>query len=155
MLKSRDFIVEHYINMYLRIVFFFFLRFAIFEIIFVFSFWNKNFKRIDCKIQNALDRMKTTSDRSSCSRLLFKTGDLKNSAIFPRKVESLFNKTALKFFIEKRLQHRYFPVNIKLLGVAFVVENWWLLSTWLDYILWMINELIASSSRAMLQVFLL
>ena len=40
-------------------------------------------------------------------------------------LESLFNKTALKFFIEKRLQHMYFPVNIvKFLGVAFVVENW-------------------------------
>ena len=46
--------------------------------------------------------------------MFFKTGDLENSAIFTRNpvIESLFNKAALKFFIKKRLQHRYFPVNI-------------------------------------------
>ena len=33
-----------------------------------------------------------------------------------------FSKIALKFFIKKRLQHRYFPVNIaKFLRTAFVI----------------------------------
>ena len=38
--------------------------------------------------------------------MFFKTGDLKNSAIFTKKppvLESLFDKFALKFFIKKRL----------------------------------------------------
>ena len=38
--------------------------------------------------------------------------------------ESLCNKVALKFFIKKRLQHRYFPVNIaKILRTAFVIKH--------------------------------
>ena len=46
--------------------------------------------------------------------MLFKTGDLKYSAIFTKKpvLQSLFNKIALKYFIKKRLQHSYFPLNI-------------------------------------------
>ena len=39
-------------------------------------------------------------------------------------LETRFTKVALKFFIKKRLQHRYFPVNIgKSLRTAFVIEN--------------------------------
>ena len=39
-------------------------------------------------------------------------------------------KVALKFFIKKRLQRKYFPVDIaKFLRTAFVIEHWWLLST--------------------------
>ena len=41
-------------------------------------------------------------------------------------VESFFNKVASKFFIKKRLQHRYFPVNIG--RQLFVIEDRWLLS---------------------------
>ena len=62
----------------------------------------------------------------------------------------LFNKAGLKFFIKKKLQHRYFPVNIaKFLRKAFVIKRWWLLSTWPYYILWMINELITFLSCTM------
>ena len=39
-------------------------------------------------------------------------------------LESLFNKVALKFFIEKRLQRRYFPVKIaKFLRTVFVIRT--------------------------------
>ena len=58
--------------------------------------------------------------------MFFKTGDLKNLAILTRKplLELLFKKVALKFFIKKRLQQRYFPVNIaKILRTAFVIEH--------------------------------
>ena len=35
-----------------------------------------------------------------------------------------FKKGALKFFIKKGLQHKYFPVNIaKILRAAFVIEH--------------------------------
>ena len=45
-------------------------------------------------------------------------------------LESLFNIDALKYFIEKRLQLRYFPgVIAKFLRTAFVIEQRWLLST--------------------------
>ena len=45
--KTRDFVVKHYINfVYMMRISFFFLRFTIFEISFIFSYWNKNFKRI-------------------------------------------------------------------------------------------------------------
>ena len=51
-----------------------------------------------------------------------------------------------KFFIKKRLQRKYFPVDIaKFLRTAFVIEHWWLLSTWPYYIL----LVIAFSSCAM------
>ena len=41
---------------------------------------------------------------------------------------------ALKFLIQKRLQHSYFPVNIaKFLRTAFVIEHQWLFSTWPYY----------------------
>ena len=37
---------------------------------------------------------------------------------------------ALKFFIKKRLQRRYFPKDIaKFLRTAFAIEHLWLLST--------------------------
>ena len=40
-------------------------------------------------------------------------------------VESLFNKVALKFFIEKTLPHMYFPVNVaEFLRGAFVIKHW-------------------------------
>ena len=87
--------------------------------------------------------------------MFFKTGDLKKSAIFTRKhlCWSLFlKKVALKFFTKKRLQHRYFPVNIvKILRTAFVIKDQWLLSTWPYFILWMINDFIKFSSCAMLK----
>ena len=42
-----------------------------------------------------------------------------------------FKKVVLKFFVKKRIQHSYFPVNIaKFLKTAFVIEHGWLLSTW-------------------------
>ena len=88
--------------------------------------------------------------------MFFKTADQKNSAIFTKNhlcwtlynifivLESRFIKVALKFFIKKRLKHRYFPVNIaKFLRTDFATEARWLLSTWPCYILWMINELVA------------
>ena len=63
--------------------------------------------------------------------------------------ESLFKKVALKFFILKILQYRYFSVIIaKFLRIAFGIEHRWLLPTWPCYVLWMIYELIASSSSA-------
>ena len=65
-------------------------------------------------------------------------------------MESLFKKVALKFFIKKRLQHRYFPVtNAKFLRTAFVIEHQWLFSIWPYYILWMIYELITFSVYTM------
>ena len=82
----------------------FVLRFTIFEIIFIFWFWNKNFTRIGCAKARLLqiDRIKLTSHRSSCSQMFFKTGNLENFAIFTKKhllFEYLFNKVALNFFI--------------------------------------------------------
>ena len=39
LVKPRDFVVKHYINIiYMRILKYFFLRFTIFEIIFIFAF---------------------------------------------------------------------------------------------------------------------
>ena len=56
--------------------------------------------------------------------MFFKTGDLKNSAMSDSVFESLFDKVGLKFFIKRRLQHRYFPVNMaEFLGAAFVIEH--------------------------------
>ena len=71
----------------MRIVKYFFLRFTIFEIIFIFLCQNKNFKRIGCVKARLLwiDHVKITSDRSNCLQMFFKTGDLKNSAIFTTK----------------------------------------------------------------------
>ena len=66
------------------------------------------------------------SDKKSGLQMFFKTGDLKNSAIFTRKhlCWSLFNEVALKFFIKKR--QKYFPVNIaKFLRTAFVIKHGW------------------------------
>ena len=67
------------------------------------------------------------TDRSSCSKLFFKIGALKNFAIFYNKtplLESFVNKFAvLKAcnFIKKRHQHKCFPVNIaKLSKTAFL-----------------------------------
>ena len=41
-------------------------------------------------------------------------------------LKSLFNKVAMKFFIEKKLRHRYFPVSIaKTLRKAFVIKQRW------------------------------
>ena len=55
--------------------------------------------------------------------------------------ESLYNTVALKFFIKKKLNQRYFPVNTaKFLKSAFVTEHRRLLSTWSYHILWLINE---------------
>ena len=63
--------------------------------------------------------------------MFFKTGDLKNSDT-PKKTpvfECLLNKVVLKFLIKKRLQHRYFPVNIEKFLRAEVIEHRWLVST--------------------------
>ena len=88
-----------YIYIYMRIVKKFLLGFMIFEIIFIFSFWNKNFKRIGCVKARFLyiDRVEITSDKSGRSQMFLKTGDLKNSAIFTRKYLywSLFLKNLL------------------------------------------------------------
>ena len=47
--------------------------------------------------------------------MFFKAGDLKNFVNIHKKTPVfafLFNKVALKFFIKKRLQRKYFLVNI-------------------------------------------
>ena len=84
--EGKDFLVKDYINIiYLWKLYFFFF----FEIhnFFMISFWNKNFKRIGCAISRLLsiDHVEITSDRNSRSQMFFKTGDLKNSAMFARK----------------------------------------------------------------------
>ena len=63
------------------------MRFTIFGIIFIFSFWNKNFKRIGCAKTKlvSIDRVEITYDRSSHLQMFFKTGDLKILAIFKIK----------------------------------------------------------------------
>ena len=132
----------------------FVLRFTIFEIIFIFWFWNKNFTRIGCAKARLLqiDRIKLTSHRSSCSQMFFKTGNLENFAIFTKKhllFEYLFNKVALNFFIFIT-PTQVFPVNIAtFLRGAFDVDYWWLLSTWPYHMLCIINELVTLSSCAM------
>ena len=84
--------------------------------------------------------------------MFFKTGNILQYPQENTCVESLFNKVALKFFIKKRFQHRYFPVNIaRFLRRAFVIKHQWLLSTWPYFILWMINDFIKFSSCAMLK----
>ena len=47
LVKPQDFVVKHYVNIiyiYVRIRKYIFFKYTLFEIIFVFSFWNKNFK---------------------------------------------------------------------------------------------------------------
>ena len=48
--KPLDFVVKHYIKVLyiIIIIIFFFLRFTIFDIIFIFLFWSKSFKIIGC-----------------------------------------------------------------------------------------------------------
>ena len=119
------------------------LRFTIFEIIFTFLFWKKNFKRIACAKARLLqiDCVEISLIDAAVRRYSSKQVILK-----------IFDKVVLKFFIKKRLQHRNFPVNIrKFLETAFVIDHRSLLSTWPYYILSMINELIAFSSYAMSQ----
>ena len=51
-----------------------------------------------------IDRFEITADRSSCLQMFFKAGNLKNSGNIHKKtpvLESLYNKVALNFFIEK------------------------------------------------------
>ena len=78
-----------------------------FVIVFIFSFWSKNFKRSRCAKSRLLwiDRVEITCDRSSRSWMFFKTGDLKilfrNIHKKTPVLESLFNKVALKFFIKR------------------------------------------------------
>ena len=71
----------------MRIVKYIFFTFAISEIIFICSFWNKNFKGLDCAKDRLLqvDRVEITSDRSSTSQIFFKTGYIEYLAIFTRK----------------------------------------------------------------------
>ena len=68
-------------------------------------------------------------------------------------LESLFNKAGLKFFIQKKLQHRYFPVNVaKFLRTAFVIATpVAAFDQTLIYTL-KINELIVFSSCTVLSV---
>ena len=70
---------KHYIYENCKIYFF--------EIIFTFSFWNKNFQKIGCARARLLllDCVEVTFHRSSGSQMFFKTGDVENSAIFTRK----------------------------------------------------------------------
>ena len=47
--------------------------------------------------------------------MFFKIGNLKKFHNIHQKtpvLQSLFNEVAVNFFAKKRLQHRYFPVNI-------------------------------------------
>ena len=71
----------------MRIVKYIFFTFAISEIIFICSFWDKNFKGLDCAKDRLLqvDRVEITSDRSSTSQIFFKTGYIEYLAIFTRK----------------------------------------------------------------------
>ena len=49
LIKPRDFAVKHYLNIYMTIIIFFEIHDLYFQIdIFIFLFWNKNFKRIGC-----------------------------------------------------------------------------------------------------------
>ena len=112
----------------MKIVRYAFLRFTIFEIIFIFSPRNKNFQRRGCgKARLLLNDRVEAAVRSSRSQMPYKTGDVKYSCNNRKKTpvsESLFNKVGLNFFIKKRPQHRYFPVNIaKFLRTAFVTEH--------------------------------
>ena len=46
LVKPQDFVVKHYVNIiyiYVRIGKYIFFKYTLFEIIFGFSFWNKNF----------------------------------------------------------------------------------------------------------------
>ena len=82
----------------------------------------QNFKRIGCA--KARSNTKRLIEAAVC-RWFHITH--KKTPVF----ESLFNKVPLKFFIKKRLQRRYFPVNIaKCLRTAFVIDHQQLLSTW-------------------------
>ena len=80
------------------------------RLFYLFLFWHKNFKRIGCAQKPVYFRLivskyhliKAVVRRCSSKQLILKTSVL----------ESLFNKVPLKSFIKKRLQQRYFPVNI-------------------------------------------
>ena len=122
--------------------FFFFLRFTNFEIIFIFSFWNKNCKRIYCAkaILLQIGLVEITSKRNSRSNMFFKTGDLKNSAIL-KKCCNIQQSILIKLLKSSKET----PTQ-EFLRTAFVIEHRWLLLTWPYFILWMINELITFSS---------
>ena len=95
----------------MQLLLFFFLRFTNFEIVFVFSFRHKNFKKMGSAKARLLqiDRVEITSDRSSRMQMSFKTGDLfRNIHKKALVLQSLFNKVGVKFFIKKRLQHRWY-----------------------------------------------
>ena len=130
---------------------FFFLFFLFIYLFFFFffeinDFWDYFYIFL---LKQEFQKSRITYDRSSRSQMLFKTGALENSAIFTRKHLrwSLFI-FALKFFIEKRLQHRYFKY-CKTFKKGFCYRT--LLSTWPYYLLCMINEHIAFKSCAMSQ----
>ena len=100
MLKPQAFVAKHCI----------FLRFMIFEIIFIFLFW----KGWLCKSQTSLDWLcQITSNRSSHPQIFFNAGDLENFTVFTKNTcwDLFFDKVALKFFIKRRLQYSI-PVNI-------------------------------------------
>ena len=72
----------------------YFLRFAIFEIIFIFLLWNKNFKRMSCAKARLLYRLIVSAVQ--------KTSDLKILQYSQENTcaESLFIMFASKFFIK-------------------------------------------------------
>ena len=106
--KHRFSLSKDFINIIcMRIVkLLFFLRFEIFEIIFIFSLWSKNFKRKGCAKVRLLQiaRTEITSDRKLTCRCSSKQVILK---ILLYSQENTY-VGALKFFIKKRLQYRHF-----------------------------------------------
>ena len=95
-----------------------------------------------CKSQIALDLL--------CRNNIWWKQVILKISQYSQKIFTHIKKVILKFFIRKRLQHKYFFVNIaKFFKTAFVVGHRWLLSSWPYKILWMIYELIAFSSCAM------
>ena len=123
MLKSREFVVKYQINIICENCKIFSLNFTIFETIFIFSFWHKNFKIIGCGKPRLLKvaHFEIAYDRSSRSKMFFKNGDLKNSAVFSRKHlcwSLFFNKVALKLFIKKAT-----PTHISFVNIAKVSKG--------------------------------
>ena len=88
LLKPRDFI----------------LKFTIFEIISMFSFWNKNFKRIKSQITLEWSCQNNIWLKQPFADVFQNKWSLKFCNIHKKTLvlESLFNKVALKFFIKKR-----------------------------------------------------
>ena len=89
----KRYIYMRIVKLFLRFTIFFILYFSYFYFYFYFDYFyifvlkRSNIKRIGCAKARLLyiDHVEITSDRNSRSLMFFKTGDLKNSAIFTRK----------------------------------------------------------------------